>query len=41
MYVGFVFSMSWQGLLVCLMNIEMGGEEAAREVLQIASEQWH
>lgn len=41
--VGLVFSVaaSWQGLLVCLMNIEMGGEEAAREVLQIASEEWH
>jgi len=38
--VGLVFSVavSWQGLLVCLMNMEMGVEEAAREVLQIGSE---
>lgn len=30
-----------RGLLVCLMNMEVGGEETAREALQIASEQWH
>lgn len=41
--VGLVFSLAvfWQGLLVCLMNMEVGGEETAREALQIASEQWH
>lgn len=41
--VGLVLSLavSWQRLLVCLMNMEVGGEETAREALQIASEQWH
>lgn len=41
--VGLVLSLavSWQSLLVCLMNMEVGGEETAREALQIASEQWH
>lgn len=43
LYVGLVLSLavSWQRLLVCLMNMEVGGEETAREALQIASEQWH